>query len=153
MAVDWVDSDEDSEVDAPAAPIGGEEGDEEETAAQVRLRMSKEYLTTLRRLEEQAGEDVGAAAASGGASAGGQQFVSHGAMADTIEGRIAARLQQDVQAHTGSLFADAAAVLARQSASITANSMRGHHVSVFIVHFPSFMRCFRSHIPHKVACC
>jgi len=127
LAVDWVSSGEDSDGEAFAQSAQQDAGDDEpaETAAEQRLRLAKQYLGKLRQLED---EQVDDAAASNAHSGGIQQFVSHGEVENTIEARIAARLQDDVRAFSGSLHADAASVIRSQVGSISIDSWRGHHV-------------------------
>ncbi len=128
LAVDWVSSGEESDEEAFNNGQQNDVDDDEptETAAEQRLRMAKQYLGKLRQLED---EQVDDAAASNAHSGGIQQFVSHGEVENTIEARIAARLQDDVRAFTGSLHADAASVIRSQAGSIHIDSWRGHHVS------------------------
>mgnify|MGYP005990953667 CR=1 FL=1 len=131
LAVDWVSSGEDSDGEAFAQSGQPEAADDEpaETAAEQRLRLAKQYLGKLRQLED---EQVDDAAASNAHSGGIQQFVSHGEVENTIEARIAARLQDDVRAFSGSLHADAASVIRSHAGSIHIDSWRGHHVSVIM---------------------
>jgi hypothetical protein len=129
LAVDWVSSGEDSDGDQVPRNATADVDDEDatETAAEQRLRLAKQYLGQLRQLED---EQVDDAAASSAHSGGIQQFVSHGEVENTLEARIAARLQDDVRAFSGNLCADAASVIRSRAGDIHMDSWRGHHVSM-----------------------